>query len=190
VLEDQYKPKTVEEIIEFKRLTLQIKNIKLTCKNDNLEKLEDELYEMARKITQEDNNMKEIKTKGIVDLCFKKRLIEVENEYYEKINKLVEADERVTKLMKSINEANETIKDLYIDDSYDLSIHIDKELYITPETKEQLKSVEEERDAKARKLGDSIREIKTMLLACDTYEQEMEVLKSYRVIGNDGRLSK
>ena len=59
----------------------------------------------------------------------------------------------------------------------------------TSETTDKITSEEEICNAMIKENFEKCVEIRTMLSACDTYEQEMAVLKNYGVVDSDGKLN-
>lgn len=62
--------------------------------------------------------------------------------------------------------------------------------FISDETKDLIKKIKNDYSIKRYKINKLYIEIKTMLSACDTYEQGMEVLKNYGIVSENGILIK
>ena len=133
---------------------------------------------------KENDDMKEIKTQKIVDLYQNKRLHNVDLDFNTKEEEILNKDNLYSFISKKLKEVNTEI----LKNGYD-EIEICVGNYTSNETDGELNKLSWERDKAKDDIKVSVFEIKAMLSACDTYEQEMEVLKNYKIIGEDGKLS-
>lgn len=60
---------------------------------------------------------------------------------------------------------------------------------VTSETNDKIKTAKETCMTTIKQNNEEFYEIKTMLSACDTYEQEIVVLKNYGVVDENGKLN-
>lgn len=127
------------------------------------------------------------------------RTEEVVKLYYNRKRKALRDDLDESEKNIYENDANqkyaENLKDMirnYISDneidensvSYYVTLPLSKE---SDETLDRVTSNIAERESKIR---EEEKEVKAMLSACDTYDAEIAVLKTYGIIGEDGKISK
>jgi len=149
-------------------------------------KIETEISETTKgfnSITKEIDTMKEIKTIKILDLYSNKMRKEHFNSFDKAEDEILNKDP----LYSSIKDKVREINNLIIKHGYD-EIKLNLKQYTDETTDELLEHLAKESLDEQEALSDKIFEIKSMLSACDTYEQEMKVLETYGVV-KDGKLS-
>ena len=133
-----------------------------------------------KKLEEEENKMK---TREIVELYFDKCKQNLYEETIRARDRITEWDANVialNKLMDEMKTITETVNPGHL---------IIKEeclaFYYTEETIDKLNALsEKEREELANLNSDNI-EVLTMLSGCETYEQEMTILKAYNIVTND-----
>lgn len=145
----------------------------------------------------EENNMQKenvIKTepftREIIDLWHQKKLNKMKKKNESKIKMLVQGDEAVEYINGMMEEMKECLcnYDLNIEGAQDSIKLSNLDILITRETNELLKKCDNKYRKKAANLSDRYNEIKTMLMPCEDYWQEMNILQGYEVIDSDLKL--
>lgn len=140
----------------------------------------------TEKKESEEKKMKEIKNQKVVDLYFKRKKEEIDKRYEETRAELIKNDRNqmfVAELKKQFDEYFETNKDDFV--------ATEKWNVVIPITEEsKLKDTENVNQYKKEidQLNDVKEEILALLSGCDTYEQEMEILRSYNIVTVDNKL--
>ena len=137
--------------------------------------------------TDTKGNDKNMKTEKIIDMWYEKSKIEITEKYTDLSEKLINDDKNVALINKSIDDLNTKLKEN--DCSKTIPYPVLKVTYLTPEFKMQLCEINDKESKVFKSLLEKYKEIKTMVSACETYEQEIEILKSYGVIDKDGKLN-
>ena len=134
---------------------------------------------------REENKMKEIKNQKVVDLYYERK----EKELKDAMNADIEAAESIDKHQKFVADLKKQFEK-YVENtelktepkSFDVSLPYTEECVATVEKiREQcLDSIKKVRAEKA--------EVIAMLSGCETYDQEMTILRSYGIVGKDNKL--
>ncbi len=135
-------------------------------------------------VDKENDNMKEIRTKGIVDLWFRKEYNKISEEMEDVRKSILNDDNLYLSVKTKVDEINSII----VEQGYD-EVLIDLDCYTDNTTDKLLNDLDHANIVKIDTLKNKKTEILAMLSACDTYEQEMEVLKTYGVVDESGKLS-
>lgn len=135
------------------------------------------------------NNDKEkkMKTKEILDLWYEKSMDNILACYAKKKSEIFENDVVNKRIKESINKLNEDLKEYGISITDTLLSTILG--LTTKETAEEIRKNEQLCCEAKKKLITTVREIKTMASACETYEQEIKILETYDVIDSKGKLT-
>lgn len=129
----------------------------------------------------EESKMKEIKNQKVVDLYFSRKEEEINKRYTETREELFKIDKNqifIDELKKQYTDYYEANKDeiSFLTGKFDIM------LPLTEETK--LKNIEN--DNLFKKEIDQLNEVKEEIIAllsgCETYEQEMEILHTYKIV--------
>ena len=134
--------------------------------------------------TSKGDNMREIKNQKAVDLYFDRKKKALGEDYKNSYNEISEQDEHYL-FAFSIQEKF----DDYIKNNDDLKN--EKIKVLLPPTEETKKKFEELRliyEENVKNLNKESEEILAMLSGCETYEQEMTILRSYGIVGEDNKL--
>ena len=139
----------------------------------------------TEKKEREENKMKEIKNQKVVDLYFERKKEALEEKYKTAKEAIVEADKNyifVKQLKKQFKE--------YIDENEIEGSLIEPviSLPLTTESIDTLDKVGEDNYKKTKELYSIKEEITALLSGCETYEQEMEILRSYNIVTVDNKL--
>ena len=138
---------------------------------------------------REDIKMKTIRNEEVVKLYFERKNEEINKEFNEKKELLVKEDPNekfIEDLRKNFDEKVLSIKE-------EISHEDEREIYfrcvlpLTKDTKEKVKELNLEYDKKREALRTKEKEVRAMLSGCETYEQEMVILNSYKIVSyNNG----
>lgn len=140
----------------------------------------------TEKKEREENKMKEIKNQKVVDLYFNRKKEEITKKYEETHAELIKNDRNqmfVAELKKQFDEYCEVNKDDFaVTEEWNVA------LPITEESK--LKDIENihQYQNEIDQLNNLKEEIIALLSGCETYEQEMEILRSYNIVTVDNKL--
>lgn len=147
------------------------------------------------------NAVKEIKTMKILELWRNKQVSYIRQQYQEFENNLYKDDSLYKKVYDlALQIATEIAKDdssvlekryKTLDEVATVILgYVGKEFCLhTKDTMDKLDTGTKEYIATKERLHSDFHEIKAMLSACDTYEQEMEMLKNYGVVRTNGKLN-
>lgn len=134
----------------------------------------------------ENENMKSEKILGL----WKKAGMEyVEEETAKEEGKLALADATYVQLLKHVAEIDRIVSECGHNEDGRSCVN-DCKRFVSNETKQKIRWARSKASTKKSNLNGLVDEIAAMLSACDTYEQEMDVLRTYDVIDEDGRLNK
>ena len=128
------------------------------------------------------------KTSNIVYLYACRKLENIVEKYKEKEDIIMESSSINKEITRRINELLSYLRNHEIQD-YVLDFSLPKD-YQYLDKKEELAQLEKEVDKELGELLSFSEEIATQLSACDTYEQEIEVLKIYKVLTKSGTINK
>lgn len=132
-------------------------------------------------------NDKKMKTEKIIDMWYKKSTDRINKEHKKLKEQLINNDKNIVLITKTIDELNNKLKENNCDKEILYPGY--RDLYLTSESEKQFQELQNEHGKTILKLISTYKEIKTMVSACETYEQEIEILKSYGVLDKDGKLN-
>lgn len=124
-----------------------------------------------------------MKSYGIINLWFERKIKRNQDNYDKSFNQILSEDEFCSQVRNLVNALNEILTR----NGYD-KIAVNLQRYTDNKTDGKIVFLEEELAKKNNAIYDLYTEIKNILAACETYEQEMEVLKNYGIIGDDGKM--
>lgn len=149
-------------------------------KNEMIRKCLFENADVLDEVRKEEKaDMKEIKNQKVVDLYFSRKQNELDEIHKERRKNIINADANYIFASELQKQLNEYAKDKEELKNAKLNII---ELPITEETKEAITKLDDEFIKSCKSLEDEKKEILVMLSGCETYEQEMVILKSYRIV--------
>lgn len=148
-----------------------------TCVSNILEKMN---------VNGENKNMKSEK---ILDLWKSNVHQSITDEFVAEEAKLFDTDPVCSEVRRHITEIDEMLENCNLKHKK-LGNKTDYEGFICDTTKDMIGDAKEKMERKKGALNKLAQEVAAMLSACDTYEQEMGVLRTYHVIDEDGRLNK
>lgn len=128
-----------------------------------------------------------MRTEKIIDLYVKKATEAFETAYKNAVDELLERDEVIKLIHFTMINLNNNVKN-HNSEAPEITVHLPLITYATNETKKQNYKICEARAKEADELVKLIDEVKTMVQACDSYDKELSVLKSYEIIGTSGKL--
>ena len=181
---------------EWIKMMLQIKE------NDNMKTLNDSILATYAALTSSGSSTTDAtpKTIKILDLWKLKRFEQVSDTYEETTEELYNNDFLYKSLLEIVEQMVDKITQEYPDvlkenktNKEDMSLAILEQIGKLPiyskNTRKKADEAYQVYTKERRQTAVLYDEIKTMLSACDTYEQEMSVLKSYGVVDNSGKLN-
>lgn len=128
-----------------------------------------------------------MRTEKIIELYEKKATEAFETAYKSAVDELLECDEVIKLIHFTMKNLNNNVKN-HKSEVPEITVHQPLIAYATIETKEQIDKICNARAKEADELVKLIDEVKTMVQACDSYDKEISVLKSYEIIGTTGKL--
>ena len=133
----------------------------------------------------EETTMKEIKNQKVVDLYFERKVRELKKKLDADIKAAEDVDPH-----KSFVEYLRCEFNTYVENNADLNgkFKFEVTLPCTPECSKEIEKLRNMSMDEVEKVHEMKHEVLTMLSGCETYDQEMEVLKAYGIIGTDGKL--
>jgi hypothetical protein len=131
----------------------------------------------------EEKKMKEIKNQKVVDLYFKRKEKALEDEFDTIREKVKEADRNYIFIKQHNDQINEYIKANEIK-----GVRINIELPLTEESVTKRDEAYNDYRKKIDKLNNLKDEVLALLSGCDTYEQEIAILRSYDIVTNNNKL--
>lgn len=135
---------------------------------------------ISKAVKKEKKNMK---CEKILKLWRDEKIFQIRKDEQNEIEKAIKEDS----LNIQIREAADQLNKLLLDNGFS-QIQMKYEKYTEDYTNEKVEAISEKYSKKNNCLLGKYSEIQTMLSACDTYEQEMDVLKAYKVVNEDGTL--
>lgn len=128
-----------------------------------------------------------MRTEKIIDLYEKKATEAFETAYKSAVDELLECDEVIKLIHFTMINLNNNVKN-HKSEAPDITVQQPLIAYATIETEEQIAKICEVRAKEVDEFVKLIDEVKTMVQACDSYDKEISVLKSYEIIGTTGKL--
>lgn len=151
----------------------------------------------ALEITKKEGENNKMKTEKIVELWYNKTLEKTRAKNRETNENLFNSDKNLITINEKFKEAEDLIKKTMIENKID-GIYDGKEVFskviyahnllVTKETTKSLEELSIKAEKDIKEIEDKYTEIKAILSACETCEQEFDILKAYGIIEN-GRLS-
>lgn len=154
----------------------QIQDIKTTLK-----------YEDLNNCFKKENNKKEKEKKKIMELLELYERFQTENiekSFDKQMEEILEKDE----LVQAAKEYNQRLN-LLEDNIRKLHFELDIERVLTTETQNEVNKIRKTIKEATYKLKDKCNIIKAHLELADTFEEKQEILKSYNVIDENGKLN-
>lgn len=147
------------------------------------------LFENADALDQikerEEINMKEIRNQSVVDLYFSRKQEEFDKLRDKKKKEILQADVNYTfaaELQRQLDEYSKDKEEL-------ANIKLDIQLPVTKESNEMLFKIDAEFLKLCKSLAQNKKEVISMLSGCETYDQEMVILKSYGIVSEDNTMN-
>ena len=147
------------------------------------------------KFRKENERMNEIKTQKIVDLYYQNKRTAALAARDKAIDEALEADKNVAMLVNHDKALGDMLESFKINDGADCSMfcanRLDtriKKSVATAATREKIDKLYNSYDETVNSNEKERNEVMVLLGACDTYEQETAVLKSYGIIDENGKL--
>lgn len=126
-----------------------------------------------------------MRTENILELFKKNGMEKLNQELKEEVDKWYKLDPFYSSVNEKINEVNKLLREQGYEE---LDVNVSS--YTHNITDGNIAMVNSECSEKSLYLKKYCNEVKTMCSACDTYEQEIEVLKNYKIIDENGMLIK
>ena len=127
----------------------------------------------------EEENKNMYRNSDVLDLYFDKENAKIDKKYQEKERKIRKKDPVIGQI-EAFKTQMKDVKGLKIDYEYD----------VPQEIREKLIVLRNDENNERDKLHELCREIRTMVQACETYEQHQAILKAYGIIDEQGKLVK
>ena len=129
----------------------------------------------------EETTMKEIKNHKVVELYFERKVRELKKKLNEDIKGAEDIDPHKSFVDYLLREFN-----TYVENNADLDgkCKFEVTLPCTPECSKEIEKLRELSMDEVDKVHEMKHEVLTMLSGCDTYEQEMAVLRSYGIVSD------
>lgn len=128
-------------------------------------------------LEREENKMKEIKNQKVVDLYFKRKEKILADEFKATNKAIVDADKNKIFILGIKQQL-----DTYIEENEIETKVVYPELPVTEETHNKLNETCNDYHKKLDELKNLKEEVLALLSGCDTYEQEMEILQTYKIV--------
>jgi hypothetical protein len=141
------------------------------------------LYDYSKE--REEKKMKEIKNQKVVDLYFKRKEEVLKNEFEAAKDAIVKADSNYAFIKQLKDQFDEYIEKNEIKDVIKNAF---PELPLTEESETKCNEAYNDCTKRIDELNHFKEEILAMLSGCETYEQEMEILRGYYIVTDDNRL--
>lgn len=134
----------------------------------------------------EETKMKEIKNQKVVDLYYDRK----EKELKDAMNADIETARNNDLHQKFVTDLKKSFDKYVKDHSLELKSEVNFDVSL-PYTDERIETVEKIREQgldSIAKIYSEKKEVLAMLSGCETYEQEMAILRSYGIVGKDNKL--
>lgn len=126
-----------------------------------------------------------MRAENIIELFKKNGMDKLNQELKKEIDTCYKLDPFYSSISEKINEINT----LLMEQGYE-KLDINVSHYTCNTTDGNITRLNSECEQKSVDLKKYCNEVKTMCSACDTYEQEIEVLKNYKIVDDNGMLIK
>lgn len=155
-----------------------------TLTPEDLKRFEQAINEQFNKESEE-KKMKEIKNQKVVDLYFSRKKEVLVDEF----NTTREAIKEIDNNYIFIKQLKDQFKE-YIEKNElkDVNINNFPTLHLTEESKAKYDEAYNDYNNKLGELNNLKEEILALLSGCETYEQEITILKSYKIVTDDNKL--
>ena len=128
---------------------------------------------------------KEMKTKEIIDL-WRDYALENSAEYMENCKmEIINNDRYIIEINSKINSLNTTLQEINPDNEICFNmcqLHSSTQSFLTKDSISEIQALEKEIDKFNSGIMFTYNELKTMLSACETYDQEMQILFNYNIV--------
>jgi len=149
----------------------------------------DEMFENTITQTKEEKEMGKYRTQGIVELWASKRKEVLRQESYAKKRLLENTDVKYAKLVAAVASINETCQtrqkckeELTVDHIVRmLDLDLRKDI-LSDCIVDKLKALVEEYEKGVQAICDDVKPLGALLSACETYEQEMDILRTKGIV--------
>ena len=149
--------------------------------------------------TDTNNNSNKILTEGIIEKWLKKNISELDKYNETEQSKVKDKDNGVIAIKDCITDIigvichnrdmSSTQKEAFASDVFKyIKCWVKNEDIYSADTIEILDSIEKECVVLDEKLNDIYNEVRVMCEPCETYEQEMTVLKAYNIVDEKGKI--
>jgi hypothetical protein len=155
-----------------------------TLTPENLKRFEQAINEQFNKESEE-KKMKEIKNQKVVDLYFSRKKEVLLDEFNTTREAIKEIDNNYIFIKQLKDQFKEYIEKNEIKD---VNINNFPTLHLTEESKAKYDEVYNDYNNKLGELNNLKEEILALLSGCETYEQEITILKSYKIVTDDNKL--
>lgn len=139
----------------------------------------------TKKKESEENKMKEIKNQKVIDLYFKRRKEALNDEFDAIRENIKEVDSNYIFIKQLKDQFNEYIEKNEIKDVNTNTFPV---LSLTEESMAKCDEAFDDLNKKINELNDLKEEIIALLSGCDTYEQEMVILKNYGIVTDNNKM--
>ncbi len=147
-----------------------------TITPEGIERYDQAMKEYINK-EREEKKMKEILNQKVVDLYFKRKKEVLEKEFDTIRENIKEADSNYIFIKQHNDQINE-----YIKSSELKGISVNVKLPLTEESVAKRDEADNDYKKKINELNNIKEEILALLSGCETYEQEMEILHTYKIV--------
>ena len=175
----------LDNCITVSSLPMDTSCITVSSASFGISSIKDEAYDYLTKKKSEENKMKEIKNQKVVDLYFERRKEALNDEFDAIRENIQEVDSNYIFTKQLKDQFNEHIEKNEIKD---VNINIFPVLPLTEESKAKCDEAYNDYKKKLDDLNNIKEEITALLSGCETYEQEMEILRSYNIVTVDNKL--
>ncbi len=130
-------------------------------------------------------NKKENKNMELLEIYERNKCTDIEEKYSKMIEKLLEDDP----LVKAAKEYNEQLNLWEDDEDKRMEYYLDFERILTLTNRNEKKKLLAEMYDEKRKVGEMCDIVKSQLELADTFDQKQQILKSYKILKEDGTLN-
>lgn len=130
-------------------------------------------------------NKKESKRMKLLEIYERNKSINIEEKYSKRVEKLLEDDP----LVKAAKEYNEQLNLWEDDEDKRMEYSLDFERILTMPNRNIKKKLLAEMNNEQRKVREMCYIVKSQLELADTFDQKQQILKSYKILDEDGTLN-
>ena len=154
--------------------------------------IKEEDFTMSANMSQrgccEARTIKTAKNEGVLNAYISKEANKIFKEYTEEKKNLYQKDKNLLSIsatLESIFDTNDQLQEAKLKRAKENIINGSSYLLITKETEYEIKILDEIQQEKIKNLEEKENEINVLLMGCETYEQEINVLKGYGIVNAD-----